>query len=172
MTNIPTHYKDASIENLAPDVKVSIEKWIEQRSEGKKSLMLFGGYGVGKTYVMYAMINWKPNVRVRFYNSSALIEDIKASYNDAYAQNPVISLRDYEGYLFLDDFGSERVTDFVQDQFYQIINDRYVNNLPVVISTNYELGELADRLGERIASRLAQMCFIINITGDDRRLKS
>lgn len=171
MAKIPERYKDATFEGLKPERKQAILDWIAQHKSGKESVMIYGKPGTGKTHAMYALIEKNPKVRHRFYNSADLIEEIKSSYNDRYAQNPVMELKDFDGYLFIDDFGSERLTDFVQDQFYQIINSAYINKRSLIISTNYDLAEIADRLGERIASRLAEMCFIINFGGEDLRFK-
>ena len=76
--------------------------------------------------------------------------------------------------LVLDDLGTrannER-TDWVQDRIFALINYRYDEQLPVLVSTNYSLAELADRLGhERIVSRLIEMCRIVKIEGDDYRI--
>lgn len=170
MAKIPQRFENATFETLDEGLQKSMKAWIDQHKTAKESLMLYGKPGVGKTHAMYALLQ-KANIKNRFYNSTEIIEDIRASFNDRYVQNPIHILKGFDGYLFIDDFGTERLTDFVQDMFYQIINDRYINKLPTIISTNYDLSEIADRLGERVASRLAEMCFIINVTGDDRRFK-
>lgn len=170
MAKIPERFLHATFDSLEPEVKSALTAWIDQHKTGKESVMLYGKPGVGKTHALYALLT-KGNIKHKFFNSAQLIDDIRASFNDRYMQNPVHVLKGFDGYLFIDDFGSERLTDFVQDTFYTIINDRYINRLPTIISTNYDLGEIADRLGERVASRLAEMCFIINVTGDDRRFK-
>lgn len=171
MAKIPPRFEHATFESLDDGIKKSLQAWIDQHKTGKESLMLYGKPGVGKTHAMYSLLQKAPNIKHRFYNSTEIIEDIRASFNDRYVQNPMNMLKGFDGYLFIDDFGTERLTDFVQDMFYQIINDRYINKLPTIISTNFDLSEIADRLGERVASRLAEMCFIINVTGDDRRFK-
>lgn len=171
MAKIPPRFEHAKFETLDDGIKKSLQAWIDQHKTEKESLMLCGKYGVGKTHAMYALLQKAPNIKHRFYNSTEIIDGIRSSFNDRYTQSPLDQLKGFDGYLFIDDFGAERLTDFVQDTFYQLINDRYINKLPTIISTNYELPEIADRLGERVASRLAEMCFIINVTGDDRRFK-
>lgn len=171
MAKIPERYTDATFEGLKPERKQALLEWIEQRKTGKESLMIYGKPGRGKTHALYSLLQKNPTIRHRFYNSADLIEEIKQSFRDNYARNPVEELRTYEGYVFIDDFGSERLTDFVQDQFYQIINSAYINKRSLIISTNFSLPEISDRLGERIASRLAEMCFIINFGGEDLRFK-
>lgn len=170
MVKIPERFEHAHPDNLAEDVRMAIRAWGEQQKTGKESIMFFGGTGVGKTYAMYSMLVNRPNLIYKFYNSADLIEEIRQSFKYKSVRNPLEYLKGYSGFLFIDDFGAEKLSDFVQESFYQIINDRYINKLPTVISTNFELGEIAERLGERVASRIAEMCYLIKITGRDRRL--
>lgn len=172
MAKIPERYEGVTFEGLKPERKAALEKWIEQYKspEGKESLMIFGKPGTGKTHALYALLEKRPNLRHRFFNAPELIEQIKASFHDNYARDPVDEIKAFEGYLFIDDLACERLaTGFEQDKFYLIINDRYLKKQPVLITTNFSLEEIGERLGERIASRLAEMCFIINFTGPDQR---
>lgn len=77
--------------------------------------------------------------------------------------------------LVLDDLGTRAnntSTDWVHDRLFTIINYRYDNELPILVSTNYSLQELSERLGhERIASRLVEMCRVVSLNADDYRLK-
>ena len=77
---------------------------------------------------------------------------------------------EHHGLLFLDDLGAENATDFVRDTLYLIINRRYEGKLPVIITSNLDLGELSDSVGDRIASRIAGMCDMVELEGGDRRL--
>ena len=68
--------------------------------------------------------------------------------------------------LLLDDVGSNRVTDWVQDTITDLISQRYDNARATIVTTNYPIvpdkdspfPALADRIGERAASRLREMC--------------
>lgn len=77
--------------------------------------------------------------------------------------------------LILDDLGTRANnsnSDWVHDRLFNIINYRYDNELPIIVSTNYSLGELSVRLGhERISSRLIEMCKMVRLASDDYRLK-
>jgi DNA replication protein DnaC len=77
--------------------------------------------------------------------------------------------------LVLDDLGTRAnnsTSDWVHDRLFNIINYRYDNELPILVSTNYSLGELSERLGhERISSRLTEMCKVVRLQGDDYRVK-
>ena len=76
--------------------------------------------------------------------------------------------------LVLDDIGTEYSTDWAKGELYKIINGRYNNGGALVVTSNYGKDELKarfgnDQTGERIVSRLTQMCEAIQIGGNDRR---
>jgi DNA replication protein DnaC len=73
--------------------------------------------------------------------------------------------------LILDDLGAEKISDWVREQLYIIINRRYENMLPTIVTTNCTTAELVERLGERTVSRLIEMTDAYKITTDDYRLK-
>jgi hypothetical protein len=76
--------------------------------------------------------------------------------------------------LLIDDVGTEKISDFTEEATYRLLNERYNESRPLIITSNLparaERGPtLADRLGERIASRLSQMTTVVEMTGADRR---
>ena len=73
--------------------------------------------------------------------------------------------------LFLDDIGTEKPTDWALQTIFTIIDRRYRDKKRTFFTSNISLGELSERLGDRIASRIAGMCSVIKLTGKDRRLK-
>ena len=89
--------------------------------------------------------------------------------------------------MVLDDLGAERPTDWVRDTFAYIINHRYNQKRTTLIASNFsdqaparrvlddgtELAgdeTLTERIGERLRSRLYEMCKVINIAGADFRV--
>ena len=56
--------------------------------------------------------------------------------------------------LVIDDLGTELLTEFSKSVLYNLINSRLLSKKPTVINTNLTMKEIADRYGERIASRL------------------
>ena len=71
----------------------------------------------------------------------------------------------------IDDLGAEKTTDFVRQTLYYIVNEREQNELPIIVTSNYTLKDLAAKFDERISSRLAGMCKQVKLTGTDRRVK-
>jgi DNA replication protein DnaC len=73
--------------------------------------------------------------------------------------------------LVIDDIGVEKNTGFSLAVLYEIIDARdMAYNKGLIVTSNLSLGALADRLGDdRVTSRLAGMCKVVEITGPDRR---
>ena len=52
--------------------------------------------------------------------------------------------------LILDDFGTQNATSWAQEKLFQIINYRYINKLPLVITTNLSIEEIEPRIRSRM----------------------
>jgi len=72
--------------------------------------------------------------------------------------------------LFLDDLGAEKASEWVKEQLYIVINERYNWVRPVLLTTNLTAKEIADNYGDRFASRIVEMCEIVNYGGTDKRI--
>lgn len=71
--------------------------------------------------------------------------------------------------LVIDDLGAEKPSEWTQERLYSIIDHRYANCMPLIVTSNLPPKELAAQTGERTASRLAEMCTVVPVTGADRR---
>ena len=75
--------------------------------------------------------------------------------------------------LVIDDLGTEKVTDFVEQTLYDIIDHRYAEELPIIITSNLSISKLAAHYknhGDRLASRICGMGEVYEIKAKDRRL--
>jgi len=72
--------------------------------------------------------------------------------------------------LFIDDFGTEKGSEWVLETLYSIIDKKYEDVIPMIITSNLDLNALGVKMGDRIASRIAEMCDVVEMTGLDRRL--
>ena len=70
----------------------------------------------------------------------------------------------------MDDMGAEKTTDWSMSTLYVLIDKRYSEMMPTIITSNLTVAEVADKVGDRIASRIAGMCKVIELKGKDRRL--
>jgi DNA replication protein DnaC len=137
-------------------------------------LKLFGGYGCGKTHLVSAIVHrLADNKRMAsFIVVPELLRTIRQGFNqDNNVSNMLINKAETAPILILDDLGAEKISDWVREQLYIIINRRYENMLPTIVTTNCTTAELVERLGERTVSRLIEMTDAYKITAEDYRLK-
>lgn len=111
-----------------------------------------------------------PKIRplMRFENVPQMLYLVKRDYKDKTDyQDELLN----SGKVFiLDDIGVEKVSEFVEEFMYLLINTQYEKVYPIVITSNLPLSALAEKLGDRIVSRIKEMCEIIEVKGEDRRL--
>lgn len=111
---------------------------------------------------------------VRFASSVDLLSKIKATYsmqssqNDGNAQDIIT---DYQRakLTVLDDLGAEKPSEWVSERLFEIVDYRYSEELPMVITTNALPEEIKDRLGSRVYDRLREMCRFIPVTTKSQR---
>lgn len=171
MSKIPARYENSSY----ADVPAKLKKLFEAMKDSRKGLYLHGDVGTGKTHIAYALLKeWEAKGgRADFWNTSELLQDFKDEYDrDAFSKKHTFDrLMDSKRLLFLDDIGSEKVTDYVLERFYLLVNHRYNEMIPTVFTSNLSIGQLAEKIGDRIASRIVELCDVVPLTGEDRRLK-
>lgn len=172
MSNPPKRYQDAEYKAIPGEIKGVFERAIGDR----RGLYIHGPVGSGKTFVAWAIANeWeKKNRRTKFWNTTELLHEIRRDFDlppidKSHAADDLLA---YDGLLFLDDVGAERMTEWVAETFYLVLNRRYDRMLPTIITSNLPVSELAERIGDRAASRIVEMCEVIELVGSDRRIKS
>jgi DNA replication protein DnaC len=141
-----------------------------------RGLWLFGDVGTGKTSL--AMLVSKAALEagrsVAIYSMPRLLADIKETYEDR-SESSYMQLFDRlvgVDLLHLDDLGAEKRTEWVLEQLYSIINERWQEQRSVVVTTNLiDVDDLRDQIGPRTVSRLHEMCELIPIMGRDRRMQ-
>lgn len=138
---------------------------------------MYGESGCGKTATAYAISRL---AEFAFYNVPALLYAMQEEIHLKERINRGVMDRVLTGeselkdsklpMLILDDLGNEKATEWQQATIYHIINDCYVNKRPVIITSNYSLKELVDRVGEHTVSRIAEMCDIYHDKRTDHRI--
>ena len=109
-----------------------------------------------------------------------MMQIIRDSYSDSeVSDKDYLNLYSSVDLLVIDDLGKEKPSEWGLEKLFTIINSRYENNLPVIITTNYNQNSLVERLslnGEidtanSIISRLYEMCYLVKINDIDHRIK-
>ncbi|HNS62645.1 MAG TPA: ATP-binding protein [Anaerolineales bacterium] len=133
-------------------------------------LLLEGSYGCGKTHLAAAIANEcvQRGVPTLFITVPDLLDSLRFAYADPETtfEERFETIRTAD-LLVMDDFGTQNATPWAQEKLFQIINARYINKLPTVITTNLILDEVESRIRSRLQD--AEFVKYIRITAPDFR---
>jgi DNA replication protein DnaC len=141
---------------------------------GGRGLWLQGDVGTGKTTL--AMLVSKHAIEAGFtvaiYSLPRLLARIRRTYDgDAGELSYLEFFRRLTSVdvLHIDDLGAEKKSDWVLEQLYAIVDERYAMNRSIVVTTNMQVDELEEQIGLRTVSRLAEMCNAVHMHGANQR---
>jgi len=175
---IPKRYESASISDVPENVKEHFGKIKETR----RGIYIHGSVGTGKTHIAYALLSaCKKDISAggevvgtessaTFINASEFFAEMKRDFDRKEKTYPMENLMQSRKLLFIDDIGAEKLSEWVISEFYLLLNHRYNEMLPTIFTSNLSLDELSEKFGERITSRIAGMCDVVELSGVDRRI--
>jgi DNA replication protein DnaC len=165
--------RDLQTKLAVSQVRAYIDDLDNQLAEGR-GLWVFGGTGTGKTTL--AMLISKAALEagktVAIYSLPKLLARIRRTYDSEPGGDSYLSFFERltsVDLLHIDDLGAEKRSDWVLEQLYALVNERYDSQRSMLITTNLQHDELEEQIGSRTVSRLAQICEEVEIVGDDRR---
>ena len=199
LARVPLRYADRTLANFDP-VSGSLRSAHERAlsycngyphlgSEEGLGLLFTGSSGVGKTHLAVAVLQHlaeHKGVRGQFWDFQELMREIRNSYDpetkttELQVLEPVVEM----DLLVLDDLGAWKMTDWMNDTLFYILNSRYLARRATIITTNFldvspdqaakadpllKKEFLVERVGARLRSRLMEMCLVVPIVGHDFR---
>ena len=198
-SRIPPRYEHCTLESFepgSPPLTTALNKamtfcdgYPHLGDDEGLGLLFTGDNGVGKTHLAVAVLReliTAKGVRGQFWDFHELIREIKSSYDpetkttELQVLEPVVEM----DVLLLDDLGAWKMTDWMQDTLFYILNSRYMAKRPTIITTNYQdvtreeavaadalrrREFLVERISQRLRSRLMEMCAVVRMNGQDRR---
>ena len=152
------------------------KRYCEVADEVRKNgtgIYLFGTKGTGKSRLTACMGNelMANNHTVLYTNFAEIAKKIISTKTDYVEELAQIE------FLFIDDFGTEKVTKgkedmWLQEKVFEVINKRYIDNKPIIFTSNYSLEELVrDRgVADKTVDRIMEMCEIMKLEGQSYRV--
>jgi len=165
---VPPIHKPEKLANMRKELQVIGNEWIADGFSKKKNLVLAGPTGTGKTALSYAIGRelYIRGHKVKMWNILELFDDMRQQ-DQARAILESVKTCDV---LCLDDLGSERTTEWVEERLFIIVDYRWQWQLPTIVTTNLIEEEYTDNISERVISRLFGGSVTRIIPGRDRRV--
>ena len=135
-------------------------------------------------FTIVAQEKMKRGISVLFASVPDLLMDIRDSFGTGRTAE-ILRTVQRAPCLVLDDLGAERMSEWVGEQVFAILNYRSNHELQTIITSNYGLTALAERMtaaakgkdssddvqSQRILSRICGMCYIVEVGGGDYRME-
>lgn len=162
-TCLPPKYIDLETDKTDP-----LEKYYQS------SVYVFGNSGTGKSVWAACMV--KKHIRARgqaqWISMAEFIMQLQSLFKNP-EENVYEAAKNtaaFPGLLIIDDLGSEKLTEYVEQIIYYLLNYREEHCLQTIITGNLSVVEQGKRINQRISSRLSAMK-ILQFTGQDKRIK-
>lgn len=145
-------------------------------NENTKSLIFYGGVGLGKSFMCSAIAKemMDKGKSVVYYTANELVDMLQLYTFDResfFKEHIIEDYRDLDDVdlLIIDDLGAELTNNFVKTSLFNIINNRIIKDKKLIISTNLNPMELKERYDERIFSRIIMYTDAYKFVGEDLR---
>jgi len=216
---IPPRYRHCSIEGFEiwagtpasrqdqANARRKTREFVDCYPGVERGLLFMGNVGTGKTHLAVAALAElaaTKGVSGLYVNAVQLVQQLQISFDGGGAsRDEILGPVTETELVVLDEIGAGRLTDWVRDLLYYVINSRYMDRRVTIFTTNYldslappalhpalpgavapdaamshpqgrpaaYLESLADRISDRLRSRLYEMADVVELRGEDFRAR-
>jgi DNA replication protein DnaC len=169
------------VTEIEPMVVRVVRSWIEDMEANLadgRGLWLMGDTGTGKTTLamLVSKAALQDNRSVAIYSLPKLLARIRRTYDSEPGGDSYLSFFERltsVDLLHIDDLGAEKRSDWVLEQLYALVNERYEAQRSILVTTNLDQQQLEEQIGSRTVSRLVEICGDpLPLFGPDQRVQA
>ena len=175
---VPKRYLDCTLDSFQT-IDISrkrvlsiVRKYTEKPASNGEGLFLTGSNGTGKTHLAIAVMReliLSDQLSCYFIKVPDLLLNIREHIGDGLSEKEIIEKYKGYSYLFLDELGVEKVSEWVLQDLYLILDGRSGALEPTIITSNLGLEEIEEHIGSRFVSRIVEMCKSVVMEFEDWR---
>jgi len=170
-TALPERYWHAKLDDFRGAAYGLAMDWLLNPSDG---LFITGGCGTGKTHFAAGIVRQfiLKGTNVGFKRSADFYKEVREMFKSQSegAETSVMSPVERVRFLVFDDLGAGSLSDCERRYTLELIDTRLNKLRPTIVTSNWSLQEIAERMDDRIASRLAGFA-ALELSGRDKRIK-
>ena len=184
---LPRRFQSASFETLNFNNRLlTVKQTLDNCFKNRQSVFHFGQVGCGKTtlHAIYYRAFAKAGVEVGWVSLPDFLAELKETYSGGASSETILNRHitvAIRGVLFIDDFGAEYIkakktgdtqSGWVEEQLYRLIDRVYRDCGTLWITSNSDYPYHRRRIGDRIVSRLMEMCVSVPNQSVNHRLNA
>jgi DNA replication protein DnaC len=173
---VPLAYRSCSFESFEAKTKEQrhalrvAKEWVASTTPG---LFLCGPVGTGKTHLAVSALLAMRAERFtgQFVSALELLLKCRNSFRSGDGPEELLERYSMTSVLLLDDLGAEKPTEFSREVLSLIVDRAYREESSLIVTSNFDFEGLAERIDERTADRLVELCQAVKVSGASYRQK-
>lgn len=173
---VPPAYRTCSFDSFETKTKEQrqalrvAKEWV---CSGTPGLFLCGRVGTGKTHLAVSALLAMRGRRWtgQFVSALELLFECRNSFRSGDGPEELMERYSKADVLLLDDLGAEKPSDFSRETLGLIVDRVYRQESCIIVTSNFDFEGLAERIDERTADRLVEMCQAVKLSGSSYRQK-
>lgn len=172
---LKTRHETMSLDNYKPTTEGQKQVLEDLKRYNDGNVFISGPVGTGKTHLIVGLVSKIAREHLcgfRFRTGVDMLYEIRSTfnYNDPGQTDRMINIFSKANILVIDDLGAEKSTEWARETFYMIIDRRYNMMKRTFVTSNLSPKELANKLNDRLVSRLMEGAIVLKIDGNDYRI--
>jgi DNA replication protein DnaC len=169
---LPERYWNATLKDFNGAILELVSDWLLNPSDG---LFITGACGTGKTHLAAGIVRHfiHKGTQVSFKRASDFYREVREMFKSQSesAEAAVMSAVERVRFLVFDDLGAGSLSDCERRYTLELLDTRQNKLRPTVVTSNWDFQEIAERMDDRVASRLAGFA-ALELSGKDKRIRA